>query len=79
MSACVSCGEEARVYCAECNTSCCNICDGQWHKHPKRRHHRIILLIVRHALLLIRTLKSSLVQRFKHAKAREVGHRFVCV
>lgn len=36
---CVSCGEEAHIYCAECNGSRCNTCNEQWHKHPKRRHH----------------------------------------
>ena len=37
---CVSCGTHADVYCDECKSSRCGICNDQWHKHPKRKHHK---------------------------------------
>ena len=36
---CVSCGEHAQIYCSVCNSTRCKLCDEQWHKHPKRKHH----------------------------------------
>ena len=36
---CVSCGEHADIYCEDCRSSRCKVCNDQWHKHPKRNHH----------------------------------------
>ena len=38
---CVSCGELATASCEECGSSRCQVCNDQWHKHPKRRNHEI--------------------------------------
>lgn len=37
---CESCGERADVYCVDCHSSRCHLCNEQWHKHPKRKHHQ---------------------------------------
>ena len=37
---CVSCGEYANIYCNDCKSSRCQVCDKQWHKHPKRSQHK---------------------------------------
>ena len=37
---CVSCGEYANIYCNDCKSSRCQVCDEQWHKHPKRSQHK---------------------------------------
>lgn len=37
---CVSCGEYANTYCNDCKLSCCQVCDKQWPKHPKRSRHK---------------------------------------
>ena len=38
---CVSCGEYANNFCNKCESSRCAVCNEQWHKHPKRRNHKI--------------------------------------
>ena len=37
---CVSCGTDAHVYCENCKSSPCEVCNDQWHKHPKRKNHK---------------------------------------
>lgn len=41
LSECVSCGERADIYCNECEASRCKCCNDQWHRHPKRREHKL--------------------------------------
>ena len=64
---CVSCGEEAHIYCAECNGSRCNTCNEQWHKHPKRRHHSTEVYVCHMFLHTIFLAIASQVQKLESA------------
>ena len=46
LSECVSCGERADIYCSECEASRCNLCNDQWHRHPKRREHKLEVILL---------------------------------
>ena len=46
LSECVSCGEKADIYCVECESSRCKLCNDQWHRHPKRRDHKLEVTIL---------------------------------
>ena len=38
---CISCGEDADVFCTTCQSSRCNTCSELWHSHRLRRDHII--------------------------------------
>ena len=43
---CISCGEDADMFCSTCQSSRCNTCNDLWHSHKLRRDHVITVSII---------------------------------